>query len=165
MISACHASTCRSYISLMCSSTSFGTPVGAAGMSRSSDSCCPAFWMRRSISRTSSRYWSSRVRSVAGSFFCSDVASPRTESSRLIDCARRALRWASVLPSPNSRSNTTCGLFCIGSGDDGPCHEMVSRYEQLRPSPQLRLGSSIISSSDGSGVSCDHGARDHLVHA
>jgi hypothetical protein len=30
---------------------------------------------------------------------------------------------------------------------------MVSRYEQLSPSPQFRLGSSSINSSDGIGVS------------
>ena len=30
-----------------------------------------------------------------------------------------------MAPSPNSRSKTTCGLFCIGSGDVGPCHEIV----------------------------------------
>ena len=77
-----------------------------------------------------------------------------TESSRLIDCWRRALRSSEVVPSPNNRSNTTCGLFCIGSGEFVPCHEIVSRYEQLKPSPQLRLDPSIISSSDGSGVSC-----------
>jgi hypothetical protein len=57
------------------------------------------------------------------------------------------------LPVAEQRSNTTCGLFCIGSGDVSLCHDIVSRYEQLRPSPQLTLAPSIASSSDGSGVS------------
>ena len=41
---------------------------------------------------------------------------PITESSRLRDSCRRARRSASVAPSPNSFSNTSRGLFCIGSG-------------------------------------------------
>ena len=72
----------------------------------------------------------------------------------LSDWSRRIFRSAIELPSPNSRSNTTCGLFCIGRGDVGLCQEIVSRYEQLRPSPQFKLVPSIISSSDGRGVSC-----------
>ena len=39
----------------------------------------------------------------------------------------RAWRSAAVLPSSNRRSKTTCGLFSIGSGAFGPCHEIVSR--------------------------------------
>ena len=42
----------------------------------------------------------------------------------------------------------------MGSGEVGPCHEIVSLYEQLSPSPQLTLDSSIVSSIEGSGVSC-----------
>jgi hypothetical protein len=57
-----------------------------------------------------------------------------------------------VLPSPNSRSKTTCGLFSMGSGDFGPCHEIVFRYAQDRPAPQLSEPSSIDSSSEGRGV-------------
>ena len=50
-----------------------------------------------------------------------------TESSRLLSCRMRALRaFGSVLPlSPNSRSNTTRGLFSVGSGVFALRHEMV----------------------------------------
>ena len=37
---------------------------------------------------------------------------------------RRAARSSAVLPSPNIRSNTTCGLSSIGSGFVGVDHEM-----------------------------------------
>ena len=83
--------------------------------------------MRRSISRTSFKYCSTRLRSLAGIFLFSELTSPITESSRLSDCSRRARRRASVLPSPNNRSKTTCGLFCIGNGEVAFCHEIVSR--------------------------------------
>ncbi len=51
------ASTCRSNISLTCSSHESGTPNGAAGSSRSSPLAlrCSIFSIRRSISRTLSR--------------------------------------------------------------------------------------------------------------
>ena len=48
--------------------------------------------------------------------FCSVATCPITESSRLRDSCRRARRSAPVPPSPNSFSNTSRGLFCIGSG-------------------------------------------------
>ena len=38
---------------------------------------------------------------------------------------RRAVRCSAVLPSPNIRSNTTCGLSSIGSGEVGDAHEIV----------------------------------------
>ena len=38
---------------------------------------------------------------------------------------RRAARCSVVVPSPNIRSNTTCGFSSIGSGDVGDAHEIV----------------------------------------
>ena len=51
------ATACRSNISLTCSSYESGTPIGAPGSSRASplEFDASTFWMRRSISRTSSR--------------------------------------------------------------------------------------------------------------
>jgi hypothetical protein len=43
----------------------------------------------------------------------------------LLSCCLRDRRKAALLPSPNSRSNTTCGLFSIGSGSLSFFHEMV----------------------------------------
>ena len=40
------------------------------------------------------------------------------------------MRSAFVLPSPNSFSNTTCGLFSIGSGVVGVFQEIVLEYAQ-----------------------------------
>ena len=76
-----------------------------------------------------------------------------TESSRLRDSCRRARRSASELPSPNSFSKTSRGLFCIGSGSVGDFHEIELRYAQLNAASQASTASSIDSSSDGSGVS------------
>ena len=88
--------------------------------------CCSAFWMRRSISRTSSRYsrqlGAIRRGQVASA---SDATWSITESSRLRLCCLRASRSALLLPSPNSFSKTTCGLFSIGSGVVGVFQEMV----------------------------------------
>ena len=42
----------------------------------------------------------------------------RIESRIEADWARRSRRCASVVPSPNRRSNTSCGSFSIGSGSD-----------------------------------------------
>ncbi len=47
-------------------------------------------------------------------------------SSRL-----RAARSAGVLPSPNRRSNTPCGLRSMGSGVVGDDHEIEFVYAQL----------------------------------
>jgi hypothetical protein len=77
-----------------------------------------------------------------------------TESSRLRVSSRRARRSASLLPSPNSFSNTSRGLFCIGSGWVGDFHEIELRYAQLNVASHASTASSIESSSDGSGVSC-----------
>ena len=70
---------------------------------------------------------SSRRRSPAGRSFCSDATCPITESSRLRVSCRRARRSASVLPSPNSFSKTSRGLFSIGSGEVGDFHEIELR--------------------------------------
>ena len=57
VMSDAKASACRSNISFTCSSHASGTPIGAPGSSRASplEFCVSTFWMRRSISRTSSR--------------------------------------------------------------------------------------------------------------
>jgi hypothetical protein len=55
VMSACSASTWRSNISLQWSSQSAGTPVGRVKSGIALASCCSAFWMRRSTSRTVSR--------------------------------------------------------------------------------------------------------------
>ena len=44
---------------------------------------------------------------------------PVTESRILVSRSRRARRNSGELPSPNIRSNTTCGLISIGSGRVG----------------------------------------------
>src|SRR5579862_9283551 len=69
VIFARKASTCMSNMSLKCSSKDSGTPVGESGSVTSVRACCSAFWMRRSISRISSKYSVRRVRSEGGSFF------------------------------------------------------------------------------------------------
>ena len=43
----------------------------------------------------------------------------------LLSCFFRERRCAELLPSPNSRSKTTCGLFSMGSGSVGVRQEMV----------------------------------------
>ena len=61
--SLCHASTCRSNISRAWSAKAAGTPAGwsNAGAPRA---CVSARWMRRSMSRTASRYSPSRAASL-----------------------------------------------------------------------------------------------------
>ena len=76
-----------------------------------------------------------------------------TESSRLFACSRRSRRSASVLPSPNNRSNTICGLFSIGSGNVAVFHDSVLRYAQVKSASQFKPTGSIESSMEGSGVS------------
>ena len=79
--------------------------------------CASARWMRRSISRTLSRYSSSRVRSRAPSPRCRSLASSATESRMLRFVSHARERAAPAVPArPNIRSNTTRGLISIGSG-------------------------------------------------
>ena len=68
-------------------------------------------------------------------------------------CCRRPRRSA-LVRSPNSFSKTRRGLFSIGSGEDGDCHEMELRYAQLNDASHASTASSMVSSSEGSGVSC-----------
>ena len=48
-----------------------------------------------------------------------------SESRMLRSSCRRAARSSAVLPSPNMRSNTSCGFSSIGSGVVGVDHEML----------------------------------------
>ena len=104
-----------------------GTPAGWSNAGSSRADCASAAWMRRSMSRTASRYSPSRAASLGPRPRLRSAAFPRTESRRLRRRLARARRAAgSVLPpSPNMRSNTTRGLCSIGSGVRGPRHEMV----------------------------------------
>ena len=56
-----------------------------------------------------------------------------TRSRRLRRFFMRSTRSSFVPPSPNSRSNTTLGLFSTGSGVVGDCHDTVFMYAQLYP--------------------------------
>ena len=58
-------------------------------------------------------------------------------------------------PGRYAMQKTETGIARLDTqtGEVSLCQEIVLRYAQLRPSPQLRLASSIISSSEGSGVS------------
>ena len=59
----------------------------------------------------------------------------------LLSCCLRARRCAALLPSPNSRSKTTCGLFSIGSGSVGvlPRDGVVVRAAVAGAAVQRRL--------------------------
>jgi hypothetical protein len=46
-------------------------------------------------------------------------------------CFRPRSRSSALAPSPNSRSNTTRGFTCGGSGCDGDDQEMQFVYAQL----------------------------------
>jgi hypothetical protein len=59
------------------------------------------------------------------------VRLPVSESRMLLSRLRRAARSSDVLPSPNIRSKTTCGLSSIGSGEVGDAQEIVFVYVQL----------------------------------
>jgi len=124
-MSAWKASASRSNCSLMCSSNVCGTPIGTGMLSGATVDAFIAICRRRSISRTSSAYCSSRTRSACGTCGISSFRLPLTESRMLASRSRRALRISGELPSPNIRSNTTCGLISIGSGRLGADQEMV----------------------------------------
>ena len=121
VMSAWNASTCRSIISLTCSSYESGTPFGAPGSSRASPLLffSSTFWMRRSISRTSSRYSFRRARSAAPRSFWRRATELCTKSSRLLSRLRRAARASGVAPIPNNWSKTSRGSRIIGSGSVG----------------------------------------------
>ena len=107
-------------------------PIGSGGSS--SESVSPSvslIWMRRSTSRTLSRYSATRSRSDAPSCRRRSDTSPVTQSRMLRSRRRSTSRSAAVPPSPNRRSNTTRGLFSIGSGVVGVRQEIVYRYWQL----------------------------------
>ena len=113
-----YASTCRSNISLACSSNEVGTPSGAAMSGNGWSTWASAFWMRRSMSRTASRYSPSlwRSRGPRSRRRCATLSV--TASSRLRFCSMRASRAAGSVPpvSPSSRSKTVRGLVSMGSG-------------------------------------------------
>ena len=80
--------------------------------------------MRRSISRTLSRYSPSRARSRAPTLRCSSRASSATESRMLRFSCMRWRRSACVPARPNIRSNATRGLVSIGCGGVSDAQEM-----------------------------------------
>ena len=85
-----------------------------------------------------------------GAVVCSAEASPqhRIQQARPT-AAGGARRSASVPPSPNSRSKTTCGLFCIGSGAGRTLPGKRVPVGTAEAVPQLKLASSIVISIDG----------------
>ena len=68
-----------------------------------------AFWIRRSTSRTVSRYSLTLAWSAGPSLRFRLAMSSVTQSSRLARLRSAARRSARVPPSPKSRSNTTRG--------------------------------------------------------
>ena len=80
-------------MSCACCSKSSGTPAGRAGTSRSAPTLLPASSMRRSTSRTSSRWRSSRARSSPGSVRVERgrVLEHRVEQARGLRAPLRAL--------------------------------------------------------------------------
>ena len=91
----------------------------------------------------------------------------RVEKAAVLAQPRRPRPFGSVLSlAPNSRSNTTRGLFSVISGSVGVSHEIVLLYAQLYPTSQdpTRLLSSICSCSDESCVSLLERPGGNLVH-
>ena len=108
----------------MCSSKVGGTPTGTVISAGATVDACMAICSRRSISRMSAAYSSMRRLSDALNLTRSrDRLSP-SESRMLRSRCRRAARCSAVLPSPNNRSNTTCGFSSIGSGWLALTHEI-----------------------------------------
>ena len=97
---------------------------GNLGVGRRIGSPFVTLCSRRSISRMSSRYSLSRVRSVPGRVLVQtrDFVRDRIEQTGFALVCARAVP-AALLPSPNSRSKTTCGLASCGSGLVGPDQE------------------------------------------
>src|SRR5438132_310216 len=99
--------------------------------------------MRRSISRTESRYSVTRLRSLE--------LRPRSKVDTRSSTESRMLRFLLISASraaesvlsldPKSRSNTARGLFSIGSGVVGVRHEHVLLYAQLYPILQTPINS------------------------
>ena len=89
--------------------------------------------IRRSTSRTESTYSSTAARSVGPSRCCRRL---KSSMHRIEDAAVAAApaRHAAprVPPSPNSRSNTTRGLFSVGSGVVG-----------VRPRERVQIGAAV----------------------
>jgi hypothetical protein len=97
-----------------------------------------AWTMRRSISRTLSRYSVNRTLSRAPSCSFRSFALSRTASRMLLFFCSRARRSSGVARSlPNIRSKTTRGLISIGSGCVGEAQLIVLMYEQRKSPAQL----------------------------
>jgi hypothetical protein len=79
----------------------------------------------------SSRYSSKRARSLAPNPRFRRATSFSTESRIERSVRLLAARASGVLPSPNSRSNTTCGFRSIGRGDVGEDQAIEFVYAQL----------------------------------
>ena len=127
-MSEAKASACRSNIVSTCSVKESGTPAGASGSSLASPLvlCASMRSMRRSISRTFSRYWSMRCRSE-GRSSCFNLATSRAIQSRMLRLVRRrAARSSAVPPAPKSWSKAMRGSRIIGSGSVGEAQLMVS---------------------------------------
>ena len=144
---------------LTCSSYDMGIPAGDATAGSSRSACCSAIWMRRSISRTDSRY-SSSFRRSDGARPASRLATLPMTASRMLRCRSARARAAPelVLPtSPNNRSKTRRGFVSRGIGVVRLAHELL-RYAQLKPpshvaTPYTVSPPSIESSNEGIGVS------------
>ncbi len=144
VISAWNASTWRSNMILKCSSTVRGRHWRLGQLQIGRNRVLPIF---ECAARASSRYSFDLLRS--------DRAGPSARmrpgpSRSPADCGSVACR-KDHFPSPNNFSNTTCGLFSIGSGVVWRFQNRVG-YAQAKPAPQLKATSSIESSRDGSGV-------------
>jgi hypothetical protein len=120
------ASSCRSNIKRACSANDSGLSAGRL-ITGTSALCEMARAMRRSTSRTLSRYPEILVRSAGPTRLRKLATSPTSESRMLLrSCRRRRRAPLSVLAlSPNNRSNAAVGDCSIGNGDSGPAHAMV----------------------------------------
>ena len=99
-------------------------PTGASAVIDDSERFS-ATWMRRSTSRTWSRYSARRVASLPPRSRFRSLTSSVSESRMLLSRCIRRLRWSTVPGRPNRRSNTTRGLISIGTGVVADDHEMV----------------------------------------
>ena len=101
--------------------------------------------MRRSTSRTDSKYWFTRLRSPGPSVCWIRVSSSTTESRRLACFLNAARRSAAELSSPKRFSNTIRGCASAGSGVVGEDlvathHGSLSRARRHDAEQRLKAG-------------------------
>ena len=153
VISVCQASASRSYISLMCSSTSSGTPLGLRGKRHVAVHALGGL-VDAALDLAHVGHEAVQALAIRGgqrAVKTADLVGDGIQQAQRLRAPRRALRVVRAIAEQLLEQHLRIVLHRQRRGLALPGQRIA--VGTGHPSPQLREASSIISSSEGSGVS------------